>query len=1825
MISPKTNPNQPTMKTKHLNKLCLAIAILFNLILSNKAFSQCSSNGNNTSDEYISRVQLNTINNPSGDGTTSIGYSNFTGISTNLNQNSNYTITVTPTWTGSAYSEGYAVWIDYNQNNVFTDPGELVFSNSPSTASPVSGNFTVPATALTGSTRMRVSMKYNAIPTSCESFSYGEVEDYTVNIIASTPYNEISVTGNATNINDGDTTPSTVDGTDFGTADIAGGTVNQTFTISNSGNINLNLTGASPYVTITGANAADFTLIANPSTPIAAGGNTSFTIQFNPSATGVRTATVSFANDDTDENPFNFNIQGTGIIPPPCGTTVLHNADFESGTDGWLQGNILGSDAYRTTNATWSYSGSSSLLIRDNSGSSSSFDSPIFNLTPYDKVDFKFFFAPNSMDSTYDWSGNKTYSEDFLIEYSNDGGLSWTTVKSFESGEVARKTADFETSNSPIFYARTVSILATDYTFSLTSRFRVRCDASDNDDQVFIDLVTISGTSFCTPTTGPGGVSSNLDLWLRGDKINGYGVTTDGTNVSTWVDNGKGNNATTAVSGQEPVYRNNANDNLNFNPVIEFQNDHNTAGADMTYINNRDELSGSSGFNSNDMFLVVIADPTVTTSMLPLDTFTSSDPLGDSYAEDVTGVGFGGYTQRLSGEYFTYCIGSSSGSGPYTGYGRGDTSGSNNYNNFNIINVRQNSGNTDMEMYLNANSVSTSLNDISLYAPVNNRKYWLGRSQYYNGSFDGKIAEVITFNSRKNDGASERRRIETYLALKYGITLGVNGTAMDYIDSNGNVVWNATTNSGFNYDIAGIFRDDASNHVQKQSKSINTSSVVTIGHGNITSTNSNNTYSFDNDRDYLIWGHNNGALSGSSVLSVNLGASSTSVTTLFDRRWKIVESGNDVRDVKVSIPTSVLPAKASDEEYAIVVSNTSSFGTNDIVDVIPMTVNGSTYETWYDFENTKYFTFGIASRVTGKYNVEFSAGDFLVGEDVVNLNSSYTVSAWVRNLGNGGNYVSKGNAYNFEVRSNGRIRANINGTNYSESATTIADTYWHHVAYTYSGGDLRLYIDGVEDGNSPISGVAIPVATTDHFAIGVNYIDKSTISNSFNGDIDEVRIWDRVLTQNQIQYLMNQELENLSGTVDGLYLPQTVTLNEATSLPWSDMQAYHNINEFYGTTVVDGSGHKNWVRIKYLVTGKNIMDNQAAPLPYTTTTNGTWDNNSSWTNGAEQYIPGSASIVDPTITVDWNIVETSHNITMDNTGLPAGNSQNRSVLGLFVTANELELSGDTASNAGNGLTVTHYLKIDGKIDLEGESQLIQTTDSDLDPTSSGSLERDQQGTRDLYTYNYWASPVGVINSTTNNNSYTLPSIFRDGSNPAAPTAINFITSGYNGTSGSPIGIADYWIWKYANQSGAYADWQHVRSTGSLLPGEGFTMKGVANTSGNVTLEQNYVYQGKPNNGDITLPITANNEYLVGNPYASALDAHQFIVDNAPTIQGAGATTGTLYFWEHWGGGSHILAEYQGGYATYNLSGATPSASLGTNDPLVATGGTPTKLPGRYIPVGQGFFVKSEATGTIRFTNAQRVFEKEGGASSIFVRSANTSETTSVYNSDNRLKIRLGVNTVNGIHRQLLVTQDTNATSGHDWGYDGETTEDQMDDMYWMIEGNKFIIQGTDVIDVNTVLPIGIHTDDAGNNTFTIDALENVPDNLDIYILDNATSTYHDIRANDFTINLPAGEYLDRFSMVFTTTSTLGIEDNILAEDINVYYNNSQESIVINNPKLHSITTVKLYNILSQEIFSETEIETSDYTTLKTGKLSTGTYIIKMKTDSGEISKKVLIE
>ncbi|MFB3386308.1 M4 family metallopeptidase [Flavobacterium sp. LAR06] len=171
-----------TVKGKDAAGNISAASNAVNVTTTTTTLTYCTSKGNSAADERIGKVVFGTINNTST-GTT--GYENYTAIATNATRGTAYTITITPSWTSSVYSEGYAVFIDYNQDGDFTDSGETAWTKATSTTTPVTGSIAIPATATLGTTRVRVSMKYNGIPTACESFSYGQVEDYSINITAS--------------------------------------------------------------------------------------------------------------------------------------------------------------------------------------------------------------------------------------------------------------------------------------------------------------------------------------------------------------------------------------------------------------------------------------------------------------------------------------------------------------------------------------------------------------------------------------------------------------------------------------------------------------------------------------------------------------------------------------------------------------------------------------------------------------------------------------------------------------------------------------------------------------------------------------------------------------------------------------------------------------------------------------------------------------------------------------------------------------------------------------------------------------------------------------------------------------------------------------------------------------------------------------------------------------------------------------------------------------------------------------------------------------------------------------------------------------------------------------------------------------------------------------------------------------------------------------------------------------------------------------------------------------------------------------------------------
>jgi hypothetical protein len=123
---------------------------------------------------------------------------------------------------------------------------------------------------------------------------------------------EVNLKGNGIDIADGSTNASLANGTDFGNLLVTGGSVTNTFTIENLGTADLNLSGV-PKVAVSGANAGDFTVSVQPASLVATNSSTTFTVIFDPTAAGLRTATVSFANDDCDENPYDFAVQGAGV------------------------------------------------------------------------------------------------------------------------------------------------------------------------------------------------------------------------------------------------------------------------------------------------------------------------------------------------------------------------------------------------------------------------------------------------------------------------------------------------------------------------------------------------------------------------------------------------------------------------------------------------------------------------------------------------------------------------------------------------------------------------------------------------------------------------------------------------------------------------------------------------------------------------------------------------------------------------------------------------------------------------------------------------------------------------------------------------------------------------------------------------------------------------------------------------------------------------------------------------------------------------------------------------------------------------------------------------------------------------------------------------------------------------------------------------------------------------------------------------------------------------------------------------------------------------
>ena len=265
-------------------------------------------------------------------------------------------LVLVPGFASTTYSEYWKIWADLNADGDFDDTGELVFDAGALSKTTVTGTLTIPSGTTAKSTRLRVSMKYNAAQTACETFSYGEVEDYTLAITAAGA--NVAPTAEANG-------PYTA-------------TLGTAITFSSSGSTDSDGSIAS-YAWSFGDGSTSNS--ANPS--------------YTYTATGTYTATLVVTDDDGATAS---DVATVTISAAATSVTIVPTSTFESGFGLWTDG---GANCMLYTGTTYAYAGTSAIDIQSNTSTS------LFTLTTgvdvatpnYVQIKVTFYFYAVSMET----------------------------------------------------------------------------------------------------------------------------------------------------------------------------------------------------------------------------------------------------------------------------------------------------------------------------------------------------------------------------------------------------------------------------------------------------------------------------------------------------------------------------------------------------------------------------------------------------------------------------------------------------------------------------------------------------------------------------------------------------------------------------------------------------------------------------------------------------------------------------------------------------------------------------------------------------------------------------------------------------------------------------------------------------------------------------------------------------------------------------------------------------------------------------------------------------------------------------------------------------------------------------------------------------------------------------------------------------------------------------------------------------------------------------------------------------------------------------------
>ncbi|XCF07005.1 T9SS type A sorting domain-containing protein [Tamlana crocina] len=470
------------------------------------------------------------------------------------------------------------------------------------------------------------------------------------------------------------------------------------------------------------------------------------------------------------------------------------------------------------------------------------------------------------------------------------------------------------------------------------------------------------------------------------------------------------------------------------------------------------------------------------------------------------------------------------------------------------------------------------------------------------------------------------------------------------------------------------------------------------------------------------------------------------------------------------------------------------------------------------------------------------------------------------------------------------------------------------------------------------------------------------------------------------------------------------------------------------------------------------------------------------------------------------------------------------------------------------------INTNGMIDLNGEAQLIQNHTGTSSNSGDGFLLQRQQGTTNLYNYNYWSAPV-------NRNGFWQIGYLEDNNG-----VMNFTSALNANPSTSPITISNQWLYSFNGTANNYYQWNQLSTTSNILPATGYTMKG----SGAATSIQGYVFRGTPNSGNYTYNISANTEFLTGNPYPSAIDAYQFIFDNLFVIDGG------LHFWESFTtNNSHYLKDYQGGYSTLTLLLSLPATADASG--LTSGNGSSSKpAPTRYIPPGQGFFIKTFLGGTLEFNNAQRSFERESLNETVFYRQQNNTSKQEE-KPDQRPKIWFAFETPNQLIKTIGLGYDERTTYGYDQGFEAKLYDDFNNITYWHLQdGKKLMIQGLPELNQKDILQLGMDISNSGTYKLSISNTENIPDDLPIFLVDYAENKYYNLKTGGVPLYLSKGSEQNRFAIVFQDEALLDL-NKIEAKNNFISYKPDTEILQFHSEEpIENIESFSIYNIVGQE-------------------------------------------